>query len=182
MHLLSSTQIPAHFGPMFYSGGLGRLIFMFISAAAIAGCNGQSAGVSKNLNTGMVTTTKGLQAATNKMVMNDEVINHTDIPLGESFFIINEGVKGLTVKDGKVAVGCALTITDAKGKVLLDEPDLFKGSDIFDKDKIDYLRCKVNTGKPMNWEEKYTVRVLFTDKYGKGSIENKVDIKMIDIP
>lgn len=110
------------------------------------------------------------------------MLNHTDIPLGESFIILNEKVKGFTVKDGKVSVGCALTITDKSGKALLSEPDLFKGNDVFKKDSLDYLRCTVNTGKPMEWEQNYDVSVLFTDKYGNGKIENKVTIRAIDIP
>jgi hypothetical protein len=34
-------------------------------------------------------------AKSTKMEMNDETLHHTDIPLGESFFIINGDVKGL---------------------------------------------------------------------------------------
>ena len=29
--------------------------------------------------------------------MNNEVLNHTDIPMGESFLIVNNGIDGLTV-------------------------------------------------------------------------------------
>ena len=145
-------------------------------------CSGMAVSIKKDLNTGLVTTGKGMTTSSAKIIMNDEVLNHTDIPLGESFFIVNEGVTGLTVKDGKVSVGCSLVITDKKGEVLLSEPDLFKGNDLFDKDKAGYLRCIVNTGKPMEWEEKYNVSVVFTDKFGTGSVENKVAIKTIDIP
>jgi hypothetical protein len=133
------------------------------------------------MNTGLVTTYTGLVPSGSKMIMNDEVLNHSDIPLGESFIILNEKVKGFTIKDNRVSVGCALTITDKAGKALLADPDLFKGNDIFSKDSLDYLRCTVNTGKPMEWEEKYDVTVVFTDKYGTGRIENKVTIRAIDI-
>lgn len=40
------------------------------------------------------------------LVMNDEVLNHTDIPIGEKFIVINDGVSGLVAKNGKVKVGC----------------------------------------------------------------------------
>lgn len=161
---------------------LAQLLLIIMLMGILSACSAQPAGVKKDLNTGMITTYKGITAEETKMVMNDEILNHNDIPLGESFYIINEKVKGLIVKDGKVSVGCSLLIADKQGKVLLSEPDLFRGNDVFEKDKTDYLRCLVNTGKPMNWEEKYNVTIIFTDKYGKGKIENKVTIRAIDIP
>lgn len=151
--------------------------FIFISCNSV-----QQSGIKKDINTGLLTTYSGLVPEESKIVMNEEVLNHADIPLGKSFIIINEKVKGFTVKDDKVSVGCALTITDKNGKELLSDPDLFAGKDVFKKDSLNYLKCTVNTGKPMEWEEKYDVTVVFTDKYGKGKIENKVTIRAIDIP
>ncbi len=148
-------------------------------AIALYACNGQ-VGVNKNLNTGMSTSYKGISTSGTKMIMNDEALNHADIPLGKSFIIVNDKVKGLTEKEGKVSVGCALTISDKDGKVLLSEPDLFKDNAVFEK--IDYLRCLVNTGSPMKPEEKYNVHVIFTDKYGTGKIENDVTVRMINNP
>jgi len=116
------------------------------------------------------------------MVMNDEVLNHNDIPMGESFLLVNDQLTGLVAKEGKVSVGASLIISDKTGKVLLKEDDLFRGKDVFHKDSVNYLKCTVPTGKPMEWEEKYDVAVTFWDKYGDGKIENKVTIRCIDIP
>lgn len=164
----------------FFSGCIiAAMALLFVS------CKGQiggSAGVKKDLGTGLSSTYKNMEPAKVYLVMNDEVLNHNDIPIGEKFLVINEGVKGLKVKDGKVSVGCALKITDKKGKVLLDEKDLFQGEDLFHKDSASVLRCIVTTGEPMQWEEKYDVHVRFWDKYGDGNIENKVTIRAIDIP
>jgi len=44
------------------------------------------------------------------------------------------------------------------------------------------LKCTVSTGESMKWEEKYNVAVNFWDKNGNGKIENKVTIRMIDLP
>lgn len=161
---------------------LAQLLVVIIIAGFLAGCSAHALGIKKDLNTGMVTNYSGLSAEESKIIMNNEELGHTDIPLGESFIIVNEAVKGLTVKDGKISVGCSLTIADKTGAVLLSEPDLFKGNDVFEKDNINYLKCTVNTGQPMHWEEKYAVTVVFTDKFGTGKIENKVTIRMIDIP
>jgi len=114
--------------------------------------------------------------------MNNEVLNHTDIPLGESFLLVNDGIKGMQVKNVKVTIGCSLQITDSIGKILLSEKDLFAGHDIFDEKDAKMLKCTVSTGESMKWEEKYNVAVNFWDKNGNGKIENKVTIRMIDLP
>ena len=159
-------------------------IAMLLLIIVISACNAQPplAGTVKDNTTGLTATYKALKPGKVSLVMNDEILNHTDIPLGETFMLVNNGIKGLTVKDGKVSVGCALTIKDKTGKAMLQSSDLFKGSDILDKDSADYLRCVVYTGTPMQWEEKYDVTVVFWDKYGTGKIENKVTIRCIDIP
>lgn len=114
--------------------------------------------------------------------MNNEVLNHTDIPLGESFLLITENVTGMEVKDGKVSAGCLLRISEENGQTLSEEKDLFAGNDIFKKDEATRLKCTINTGKPMEWEKKYKVQVVFWDKYGNGKITNECTIRSIDIP
>lgn len=149
----------------------------------VASCDVKvSTGTKKDFNTGLTTTYTNMEPAKTFMVMNDEVINHTDIPLGESFVIINEQVEGLTIKDGKFSTGCSLQIKDAKDSVLLDIKDLFEGKDVFDATPVIQLKCTINTGAPMQWEETYTATVGFWDKYGKGTLTNSVKIKMMDIP
>lgn len=149
----------------------------------LAACKTQmSAGVSKDGKTGMVTSYQNMEPASTLLVMNNEILNHTDIPLGENFVLINDDVKGLVEKDGKVSAGCKLVITDKEGKTILDESDLFKNEDVFQKEKAKCLKCTISTGKPMNWDENYDVAVTFWDKYGDGKIENKFSIRMIDMP
>lgn len=159
-------------------------IAMLLLIILISACNAQppAVGTVKDISTGLTATYKKIKPSKVLLVMNDEEIHHTDIPIGESFMLVNNGIKGLTVKNSKVSVGCGLTIKDKAGKILLQSDDLFKGCDILDKDSADYLKCIVHTGKPMKWEEKYYVTVIFWDKYGSGKIENKVTIRCIDIP
>lgn len=154
--------------------------FVFLSFMS---CNTHvSVGVKKDLSTGLTASYHNIEPEKVMLVMNNEVLNHTDIPLGESFQIINDNVKGLKEKDGKISVGCSLIIKDKNGKELLNEPDLLKGeAGIFSKD-ITYLKCTVNTGEPMQWEETYAVNVTFWDKNGTGKIENIVNIRAIDMP
>lgn len=150
----------------------------------IYSCNGQPlVGVSKDLNTGMVTTYSKVKPEETVLVMNEEKLGHTQIPLGEKFIVVNSNVKGLIVKDNKISIGCSLVISDIDGKELLHEDDLFKGdSGIYDEKDAEYLKCTVSTGKPMEYDKKYNVAVKFWDKYGTGSIENKFAIEIIDLP
>ncbi len=139
-------------------------------------------GIKKDINSGLVTTYQGLEPAEIEMVMNEEVIHHHDIPLGEKFVIRNKNVKGFVVKNGKVSVGCSLTFCDSKGKKVLDIAGLFKGKDLFKLEDMNNLKCTINTGDPMDWEKMYTVQVTYWDKYGKGKLVNKIKIRTIDIP
>lgn len=40
------------------------------------------------------------------LVMNNEVPNHTDIPIGASFIIANYGIKGMKEKERKITAVC----------------------------------------------------------------------------
>lgn len=145
--------------------------------------NAQSAsGSRRDAATGMHTSYLSLTTTTNKLVMNGEVLGHSQIPLGEKFTILNEGISGLTQKGGKVSVGCSLKITDSKGNLMLQMADLYAARDVFNAADAKYLKCIVSTGKPMRWNEKYTVTAVFWDKWGDGKITNRVTIEMIDVP
>jgi len=167
----------------FSGSSLLRIILIIAIGLSTSSCQAQTLKrVKKDLNTGLRTTYENLVPGETEMVMNGEVIGHTDIPLGEEFIIVNKGVRGLVTKAGKVSVGCSLVITDKKNNVLLKDPDLFKNINGINVEKAKYLKCIVSTGKPMEWEEKYNVHVVFWDKWGQGKIVNDVSIRTIDIP
>jgi hypothetical protein len=139
-------------------------------------------GAKKDFSTGLVADYKNMEPEKVMLVMNDEVLNHTDIPVGEKFILANDFIKGITVEDGKVAVGCSLKITDTSGKIILDEKDLFKDGGVYNEKEAQLLKCTVSTGAPMQAEEYYDVAVKFWDKKGNGFINNKVRVHMIDMP
>jgi len=171
------------------------LVLLLVGSVVFTSCESQSMEVTKNIGgkkttvgvkkdntTGLHATYKNLEPETIRLVMNGETLNHSDIPLGESFVIRNENVKGLVAREGKVSIGCTLRIIDSAGKVLLQEEDLFKEKDVFDAMDATYLKCTVTTGQPMASEEMYTVQATFWDKYGDGRIANEVVIRSIDMP
>ena len=164
-----ATQVPAAF-------------CIFLSMLFIS-CGGKKmAGITKDLNTGLSAQYANMQPKSVFLVMNDEVLGHTDIPLGESFVLVNDEIDGLVEKDGNVSAGCSLRISDEAGKILLEEKDLFAGRDVFKTDSATRLKCTINTGAPMEWEKNYKIQVVFWDKYGTGKVINECTIRSIDIP
>jgi len=151
-------------------------------SASIAG-NAQSiTGIKKDAATGLTANYKDIEPEEALLVMNGEVLGHTDIPLGESFILINKGVTGFQEKNGKVSIGCSLLITDMQGRVILRNADLFRTKGLYEKKDLNYLKCIINTGRPMSWDRKYRIEVVFWDKFGTGKITNKVIVHMIDLP
>lgn len=168
-----------------YSNWLFTFIFFLSSMMLlfISSCDTKiNSGVKKDFDTGIETTYQNMEPGNVLLVMNNETLKHTDIPLGESFILVNDNITGMKVKDEKVSAGCSLKITDEKGNVLMNEKDLFMGEDVFPKEEATQLKCTINTGKPMEWEEKYNIEVIFWDKYGDGKIVNQFTIRSIDIP
>ena len=162
---------------------VGIIFLCIVIFLSLLSCGGSlKVGIKKDLSTGMVATYKNLEPGDIYLVMNGEVLNHTDIPLGESFLLVNSDIQGLHEIGGKVSLGCSLTIMDQDGLKVLEEKDLFAGRDIFDENEVDYLKCTINTGQPMQWEENYRVVATFWDKFGDGRITNEVSIRPIDIP
>ena len=153
------------------------LSMLFVSCSAK-----KTAGVTKDFNTGLTAQYINMQPKSVFLVMNSEVLGHTDIPLGESFVLVNDEIEGMIEKNGNVSAGCSLRISDENGKILLEEKDLFADNDVFKKDSATRLKCTINTGKPMEWEKNYNIQVVFWDKYGTGKIINECTIRSIDIP
>ena len=139
-------------------------------------------GIKKDAGNGITTTYTNMEPGEVIRVMNGEKVSHNQVVLGDKFTIINQNVKGLVVKEGKISIGCSLTIKDKNGKKILAEPDLFKGNDVMEKERSKELRCTISTGKPMDWQKQYEVVVTFWDKYGKGKLENKLNVLIEDIP
>ncbi len=189
---IHTTGLAKHLRSLFTSGKLRKswlwsyfLFFTFTSCEQTSTSSkilSVSQGSVSNAATGLKANYRNIETGSVKLVMNDEVLGHTDIPLGEKFYIVNDDIKGLSTKEGKVSVGCSLLITDETGKILLKEPDLFSGNDVFGKDEVTQLRCAVSTGLPMESENHYNIKARFWDKYGDGFIENTLTFRIIDMP
>ncbi|HUC80582.1 MAG TPA: hypothetical protein VMR70_06675 [Flavisolibacter sp.] len=179
LELMQAKKLTFQFKKM--SPQRGMFVVLLLCLFVTAGAQ-KNAVTRRDAATGMQTSYLGLGGSKTRLLMNGEVLGHTQIPLGEKFTIINEDVTGLTQKKGKVSVGCSLKIVDKKGRVLLQMADLFAANDIFSAADTKYLKCTVSTGKPMNWDEEYYITVVFWDKWGKGKMTNQLKIETIDLP
>jgi len=160
-----------------------ELIFLGMSAIFLSSCSEvPQIGVIKNVTNGISTNYKNIKTEEVIRVMNGEEIQHNQIPLGESFQVISKEVTGLTEVNNQVKVGCELTVSDKLGNVLLHATDLFEDNGTFHKDSAEFLRCTVNTGSPMKWQEKYDVEVRYWDKQGDGELVSNMEIEIIDEP
>jgi hypothetical protein len=137
-------------------------------------------GIIKNTSNGITTTYRNIVTEEVIKVMNGEQFNHNQIPLGESFEVISRNVERLTIKNNRVNVGCELTISDKGGNILLNMNDLFGDSETLHKDSVDFLRCTVNSGSPMNPGEFYDVEIRYWDKLGDGELTNKLEVAIIE--
>lgn len=142
----------------------------------------QTIGVLTDATIQLHTQYKNLEPSNLRLVMNQAEIHHTDIPLGETVQLLAENVQGFELKNGKAKIGCSLRITDEQGKVLMQEPDLFAGHELYTASEAQLLRCSISTGSPMQYDQTYTATVRFWDKQGDGTIQSTFPIHIIDLP
>ena len=156
---------------------------LVISSASFMSCEKiPQAGIINNVTNGVTTSYKNLKPEEVLKVMNDEVVEHNQVILGEELEVITNKVTGFTEREGRVSVGGELKVTDYTGKVLLHIDDLFEPGRTFHHDSISFLRCTVSTGSPMKYNETYDVEIRYWDKSGDGEIVNEFTMEIIDIP
>lgn len=155
----------------------------FIALLFTASCeNIPQTGMIKDITSHITTSYTNIKPEEVFIYMNEERCNHNQIPLGQEFQLVNNKIKGLKVKDGKVSVGGSMKIADKKGKVLLEIKDLFGENNVFEKDSVTFLRATISTGSPMEYDSLYDVTINYWDNYGTGTLENKMEIEIIDLP
>lgn len=158
-------------------------VLLVVVLLTTIGCNEvPRTGIIKDVTSHITTSYFNIRPEEVFIYMNEEKCHHNQIPLGYDFQLVNNNISGLTVRDGKVSVNGSMQIADKKGNILLNEPDLFGSNNVFDKDSISFLKSAISTGKPMEYGQLYDVTVKFWDNFGEGTLENRLEIEIIDIP
>lgn len=177
MHIYTMNKIATHISPGTYKPTLlTRCAITILVAFFVIIPPGKSqsiAGVMDNAGQ------KNRKESKFLLPVKEESLAHEDIQLGESFILVNDNIERLKEKKGKVSVGCALVITDKKGKVIQEVTDSYAGNDTFNKEDLQYMHCIINTGKPMEWGETYSVVITFWDKYSSAKFINKLTVRIM---
>lgn len=139
-----------------------------------------SAGVKLDVNTGTKTNYSGFEVE-NIYIVNgeDKSLENNEIPLNTKFSIVYEGLKNYSLKNGKALPGLSLQVTDATGKYILNEADLFASyTEGFSETDASVLRGSVTVADPMKAGETYHCKIRAFDKNSEAEIISELDFKV----
>lgn len=139
-------------------------LFLIGSLISFASCN-FSAGTNKDLSSGLSYSYNGFSVE--KVVLVDaENIIKTDnkVTLNSKVDISVEGLTNYTLKDNKAFPGLMLVVTDKQGNAVINEADLFSGSEGYSTEDASFIRGTVTVGTPMKSGETYHVKMRVWDK------------------
>lgn len=141
-----------------------RLLTFTIAIVLVTSCN-FSAGVKKDFGTGLSYEYNGFNVeevafvnSSNERAANNEVSLNTQVA------IIAEGLTNYELKDGKAFPGLFLSVKDKSGSAVIDEADLFSGTEGFSADDASVIRGSITIGEPMESGNTYDVVMRIWDK------------------
>jgi len=155
------------------------LVFLIIPASIIQSCN-FSAGTKKDFTTGLSHTYNGFTVEEAYLVGPDNtILSSNKIPLNSQIAIVVQGIGNYVLKDDKAFPGLSLTVTDSKKAAVLDNADLFAGTEGYSTTDASVLRGTVTVAQPMKAGETYHIKMRIWDKNKTESeIIAEVDIEV----
>lgn len=130
----------------------------------LAGCN-FSVGTKKDFGTGLSYSYHGFAVDEVLLVGPDNVaMSSNEVPLNSKVALVAQGLANYELKDGKAFPGLALSVTDKNGSAIIDEADLFAGSEGYSVEDASALRGTVTVGDPMKAGETYHMKMRVWDK------------------
>lgn len=148
---------------MYWDKGIARFIW---TAVLFAACT-FSAGVKKDLATGLVYSYKGCSVREVTLVDAQQIpLTGNVVRLNETYAIAAAGVQRFQLTGGKAYPGCELTVKDTLGHTIAHAEDVLEDSA---KEGIDTtgpldLSATFHFSRPFNHGESYTVIARFFDK------------------
>lgn len=111
-------------------------------------------------------------------------LSSNEIPAGYKVVLAVIGAKGFTETNGRVFIGASMHLTDADGKVLMDEADLLSKYDAegITLENSRALTLSLKTGEPLEAGKHYLWKCRWWDKKGKGEMTAAVKITLVDPP
>lgn len=139
-----------------------RYFMLLIGCVLLAAC---SKGIKKDLTTGLTTSYNGFAVEEILLVDSaDQTLTSTQVPLDSRFSIVMQGIANYELKDAKAFPGLSMQVTDKQGNAIINEADLFGGSEGYSEQDASVLRATVTVGSPMQSGETYHCKVRVFDK------------------
>jgi len=149
------------------------VVFLVVAAFLISAC---TAGVNKDLITGLKVSNSGLSYKEANLVVDNAKVTSSEFKLGDVVYLEVNGIEGYVEKDGKVFIGASLVITDPKGNKIMDYADLFAetaAEGVSPKDApvitLHFPTDSLMLGAKCLWKSK------IWDKSGKGEINTELE-------
>lgn len=148
-----------------------------VLAVLVMSCN-FSAGVNKDLTTGLFYSNNGLSVSEVYFVGPDNTpLNSNKVTVGTKVAIVIEGIENYELIDGKAFPGLSISVTDEQGNAVLSNDDLFDGGEGYTPADASVLRGTVTVGDPMIAGQTYHVKLHAWDKNkNESTITAEIDI------
>lgn len=133
-----------------------------------------SVGTKKDLVTGLSYTYNGFSVDDVVLAGPDNArMTTNEVPLQTAVGIVIQGISNFSLKDNKAYPGIKLSVTDKDGAVVLQEEDLFEGTEGYSAEDASVLRGSLTVGDPMKAGETYQLSMHVWDKQNP---ENILDV------
>lgn len=144
----------------------GVLLFLF----GVSSCN-FSESSSFSINDGITTRGKNLSCENVYLTIARKETNRKSYVYGEKVEVHLTGISGFVRKNEKLHPGMEITVTDAKGKTVLHNQDLYLGTTTnLPEDALD-LYAILSIGDPMQEGGNYEIKLHVWDKNGAGTFD-----------
>ncbi len=140
--------------------------FLILAAIALVwgACN-FSAGTKKDFGTGLSFAYNGFGVGEVLLVgPENTALSSNEVKINTTIAIVAQGLTNYQLKDDKAFPGLMLSVTDKQGASILNEADLFEGTEGYPATDAAILRGTVTVGDPMKAGETYHVKMRIWDK------------------
>ena len=150
------------------------LVFFIVAAFILNGC---TAGVNKDLLSGLKVTNSGLSYEEANVKLADSKVNSAEFKPGDVIYIEVKGIDGYVEKNGLVNIGASLEVSDPSGKKLMEYADLFEQYTETGISKVDasVISLHITADSTVLPGVKYTWKSKIWDKNGKGAINTELE-------
>jgi hypothetical protein len=146
-------------------------LFLAATALVLWACN-FSAGTKKDFGTGLSQSYKGFSVEDVLLVGPDNTaMTSNEVKLNTQVAIVVQGLTNYELKDNKAFPGLMIVVTDKQGNAIINDADLFDGTEGYPPTDAAILRGTVTVGDPMKAGETYHVKMRVWDK---NKLENEL--------